>query len=222
MGAGSGPGWQGGAAGTQPGRHWAALSLVLCAASALAWWLPAPLLDWQPGLAWQEPWRAWTSAWVHWSPMHLGANLGAALVVGAFGWAAQVPPPATLAWLLAWPLTHWSLLLQPELAHYGGLSGMLHGGVAIVCAWLLATAAGVRRAIGAAVGLGLVLKLWSEEPWGTPLRHSAEWDIAVAPLAHTTGALAGLACAGALWSLLTLRRRRAGAASATARSAPRP
>lgn len=209
MGAGSGWSqlWQGGGAATHRGRHWAALSLALCAASVLAWWQPAPLLDWQPGLAWHQPWRAWTSAWVHWSTLHLGANLGAALVVGAFGWAAQVPPPATLAWLLAWPLTHWGLLLQPELAHYGGLSGMLHGGVAIVCAWLLATAGGARRAIGAVVGLGLLLKLLGEEPWGTPLRESAEWDIAVAPLAHATGALAGLACAGAVWALLALRRR---------------
>ena len=41
---------------------------------------------------------------------------------------------------------------------------------------------------------GLVIKLWTEQPWGPPLRHTAEWDIAVAPLAHATGALAGLLC----------------------------
>ena len=40
----------------------------------------------------------------------------------------------SLAWLLSWPLTQWGLMLQPELLHYGGLSGVLHGGAAIA-AW---------------------------------------------------------------------------------------
>ena len=30
-----------------------------------------------------------------------------------------------------------------------------------------------------------------EAPWGAPLRYPADWDIAVAPLAHATGAVAG-------------------------------
>jgi hypothetical protein len=130
--------------------------------------------------------------------MHLGANLLAAAVVGAYGYAARVPTPATLAWGVAWPLTQMGMLLLPELSrdllHYGGLSGMLHGGVAIVCAELLFKQRGARRWVGAAVSLGLVIKLVSEAPWGPVLRASAEWDIAVVPLAHSTGAVAGLLC----------------------------
>jgi rhomboid family GlyGly-CTERM serine protease len=180
---------------TRPGLAWVALAALLCGASALAWWLPAPLLDWQPGLAAAEPWRAWTAAWVHWTPLHLGSNLLAAAVVGAYGWAAAVPLRAALAWAAAWPLTQAGLWLEPALAHYGGLSGLLHGGVAIVCLWLvLDKASGRRRAIGAAVFVGLALKLLSEKPWGPALQHSAEWDLAVAPLAHFSGALAGLLC----------------------------
>jgi hypothetical protein len=75
---------------------------------------------------------------------------------------------------------------------------MLHGGVAIVSLWLLwADGPGParRRAVGAAVFAGLVIKLASEEPWGPALQRSAEWDIAVVPLAHASGALAGLLCA---------------------------
>lgn len=178
----------------RPGQAWLALAAALAAASVLAWWAPAWALDWQPALAAAEPWRAFSAAFVHWSPMHLGANLGAAAAVAAFGWAAKLPPRAALAWGVAWPLTHVGLLLRPELAHYGGLSGLLHGGVAVVVLWLLVQERGRRRAIGAMVGLGLAAKLWLEQPWGPVLRPAAGWDIALAPLAHATGAAAGLLC----------------------------
>lgn len=177
------------------GKAWLALSALLAGGSLLAWWLPAPVLDWQPALAWTEPWRMFSAVWVHWSPLHLGSNLLAAAVVAAYGWAARMPLRATLAYAAAWPLTQLGLLLRPELAHFGGLSGVLHGGVAVVSLWLLVTARGAWRAIGAAVMLGLVIKLASETPWGPALQRSAEWDIAVVPLAHSTGSLAGLLCA---------------------------
>jgi len=178
-----------------PGRAWLALAALLAAGSVLAWWLPAWALDWQPALAAAEPWRAWSAAFVHWSALHLRANLGATAAVAAFGWAARVPPRAALAWFAAWPLTHLGLWLRPELAHYGGLSGVLHGGVAVVVLWLLVAARGRRRAIGAMVGVGLLAKLLLEQPWGPVLQRPADWDIAVAPLAHATGAVAGLLCA---------------------------
>jgi hypothetical protein len=111
-----------------------------------------------------------------------------------------LPRQQTLAWLVAWPLSHALLLVRPELLHYGGLSGMLHGGVAITCLFLLGRTHGGRRVVGALVSLGLVIKLAGETPWGPALQRSEEWDIAVVPLAHTTGALAGLLCgAVALW-----------------------
>lgn len=178
----------------RPGQAWLALAAALAAASVLAWWAPAWALDWQPALAAAEPWRAFSAAFVHWSSLHLGANLGATAAVAAFGWAAKLPPRAALAWGVAWPLTHVGLLLRPELAHYGGLSGLLHGGVAVVVLWLLVQERGRRRAIGAMVGLGLAAKLWLEQPWGPVLRPAAGWDIALAPLAHATGAAAGLLC----------------------------
>ena len=186
-------------------RSWLFVTAVLMAGAVPAWWLPAAWLDWQPDIAAAQPWRAWSAAWVHWSPQHLGANLMAAAVVGAYGWAAKVPRSQALAWCAAWPLTHAFLLIKPELAHYGGLSGVLHAGVAIVCLWLLLRARGARRIVGAAVGLGLLIKLLSEQPWGPALQASAEWDISVAPIAHATGALAGLLC-GTVALLLTRKR----------------
>jgi rhomboid family GlyGly-CTERM serine protease len=186
-------------------RSWLIVTAVLMAGAVAAWWLPAAWLDWQPERALAQPWRAWSAAWVHWSPLHLGTNLMAAAVVGVYGWSAQVPRAQALAWCAAWPLTHAALSIKPDLAHYGGLSGVLHAGVAIVCLWLLVRARGARRAVGAAVGLGLLIKLLSEQPWGPALQTSAEWDISIAPIAHASGALAGLLC-GALALLLTRKR----------------
>ena len=190
-------------AGNREARSWLVLTALLMGGSLVAFSVPANWWDWQPALALVHPWRTVTAAWVHWSEQHLGANLLAAAVVGAYGWTAQLPRQLAWAWAAAWPLTHLGLLAQPELLHYGGLSGVLHGGVAIVCLHLLVRARGRRRWIGAGVALGLVIKLVSEKPWGAALQHSDDWDIAVAPLAHTTGALAGLLC-GSL-ALLLLR-----------------
>ncbi len=185
------------------GRTWAGFAAALLAASAVTWWLPANLLDWQPALAAAEPWRAWSAAFVHWSALHLGANALGAAVVAALGLAARLPVRATAAWFVAWPMTQWGLWLQPGLLHFGGLSGVLHAGVAVAALWLVVTQGGRRRAIGMAVAVGLGLKVLLEEPWGPPLRHGGGWDIATAPLAHATGALAGLLCAGLA---LALRR----------------
>ncbi len=179
-----------------PSRWWWRLAAAFAAASLLAWWLPAPLLDWQPALASSEPWRAFSAAFVHWSALHLGANLLGAAVVAALGLAARLPAAAAAAWLAAWPLTQSGLAVQPALLHYGGLSGVLHAGVAVAALWLLVRDSGRRRALGAAVMAGLVLKVVLEQPWGPPLRTGGGWDIATAPLAHASGLLAGLLCAG--------------------------
>lgn len=187
---------------------WLALTGVLIGGSVLAFAVPALWLDWQPAQALAQPWRAVTAAWVHWSEQHLGANLLAALVVGAYGRAAQLPRTQAWAWAAAWPLTHLGLLAKPDLLHYGGLSGVLHAGVAIVCLHLVLCTQGRRRFIGAGVALGLVVKLVSEKPWGAALQNSPDWDIAVAPLAHATGAVAGLLCGLVAWAWARREARR--------------
>ena len=171
----------------------------------VAWWLPAAWLDWQPHLAAAEPWRFVTAAWVHWSALHLGANLAGIAVLAALGQVARFPAAAAWAWAAAWPLAHAGLLVQPALAHYGGASGVLHAAVAVAVCWLVVRAAAGVRVVGAAVGAGLVVKLLAEQPWLGPLVQPRGWDIAVAPLAHVSGALAGLGCA--LCALVTLKWR---------------
>lgn len=176
-------------------RGWLALSAALAAAAAALWFAPRAALEWQPQLALFQPWRAWTAAFVHLTPWHLAANLFGCAVVAAFGVVARVPARATPAWLAAWPLTHVTLALQPRLTSYGGLSGVLHAGVAIAAWHLLRHEQGQRRAIGAAVLAGLVAKLVLEQPWAATAQAVPGWDFPVAPLAHLSGAAAGLLCA---------------------------
>ena len=176
-------------------RAWTGVAVLLGACALAGWALPRDALDWQPALAWCEPWRAVTAVGVHYSAQHLLANLAGTALAGALGAAAQAPARLAWAWLGAWPLTQFGLLVRPDLLHYGGLSGVLHAGVAAVVVWLLLTGTRAQRWVGAALLLGLVAKIAGETPWGDTLRHPAHWDFAVAPLAHATGAFAGALCA---------------------------
>jgi rhomboid family GlyGly-CTERM serine protease len=180
---------------TRGQQAWLQLCALLALLALALWFAPRQTLDWEPALALSQPWRAWSAAFVHWSAWHLGANLLGCVVVAAFGSAAAVPSSATWAWLAAWPLTHAALALQPALTRYGGLSGVLHAGVAIAAWHLIRHAQGRRRAVGVAVLGGLAIKLLAEQPWGAPLQLRPEWDFPVAPLAHASGVLTGLLCA---------------------------
>ena len=182
---------------------WWVVAVAFAGGALGGWGLPALRIDWQPALAASEPWRALSAAWVHWSALHLAANLAGTAGVALLGHYADLPRRAALAWLAAWPLTHLLLLAQPALAHYGGLSGVLHAGVAVAACWLCADGRRPQRRIGLAIGAGLLLKIGFERPWAGPLSQSAGWDIAIAPMAHAAGVLAGAACA-----LVALKWRR--------------
>lgn len=175
------------------GRRWIALAGLIFVATLLAQALPATALDWQPGLALRQPWRWWTALFVHYSLLHLGANLLGLLLVGALGASARVPAYVAAAWFAAWPLTHLALLVEPALRHYGGLSGVLHAAVAVVAVHLLTRRP--QRLIGGAILAGLAFKVLSESPWQGPVQHVDGWDIGVAPLAHACGLVAGALCA---------------------------
>ncbi|MEF7615110.1 rhombosortase [Aquincola sp. MAHUQ-54] len=192
----------------RPGAAWVLLCAALALGALAGALLPAPVLDWRPALAATEPWRAWTAAFVHLSPRHLVANLLGCAAVAAFGWMGGVPPRAALAWLLAWPLGHALLALQPALAFYGGLSGVLHGGAAIAALCVAAGPTRRERIVGALVFAGLLAKLVNEKPWLGPVRQVPGWDIPIAPIAHATGAAAAVACLAAVAAVQALHRRR--------------
>jgi len=189
-----------------PARHWLRLCAALGALSLLAGALPTGLLDWQPGLAAAQPWRAVTAAFVHWTPLHLAANLAGCAVLGLLGWRARLGARAALAGLLALPLVQLGLLLWPALQRYGGLSGELHALAAIAALALLARQ-GRERLIGGAIGLGLLIKLLLEDPLGAPLRLTPGFDFPVAPFAHLSGAVAGSFAWGLTIALMNRQTR---------------
>ena len=158
------------------------------AGPAAAW---APLLEWRAADAWRQPWRAWTGALVHYSPQHLAANLAGCAVVAAFGMAARLPARALLAAAAAWPLTQVLLLWAPSLSRYGGLSGLLHAAVAVAAVALVVGGAVGQRWIGAAVWVGLLVKVLLEAPWTGAVQTVPGWDIPVAVAAHASGLISG-------------------------------
>jgi len=171
---------------------WCGVAALLAVGALLAHGRLSDAIDWQPALAWTQPWRLWSAAWVHFSDLHLQANLAGALLVALLGIAADVPMRAAMAWLVAWPLTQLGLLAQPALAHFGGLSGVLHAGVAVVAALLIIEGPRRRRWLGVALLAGLAIKLLTETPWGAPVQQRDGLDVAVAPLSHVTGVVSGL------------------------------
>jgi rhomboid family GlyGly-CTERM serine protease len=174
------------------GRLWLTVCSLLALgmfAGALApssWW------SWQPALAASEPWRWWTAAFVHFSGAHFTGNLMALAAVALFGRAARVPAALTLAWLAAWPLTHLALLARPDLPLYGGLSGVLHAGVAVSALFVARRGVGTARRIGWIVLIGLAVKVAWETPWGPTLREDDWTGVPVVPWVHAAGLLAGL------------------------------
>lgn len=192
----------------RPGVAWAALALLMAAASVLATRVPAGALEWQAMRAWSEPWRWWSAAFVHLSLLHLAANLAGCTVVGAFGWAARLPPRWAWAWIGAWPVTHLALLAVPGLTRYGGLSGLLHAGVAVAAAGAACTGDRRARTVALLVLAGLTAKVLIERPWAGPVQSWPGWDIAIVPAAHAAGAIAGLA-AGLVACATTRARRHA-------------
>ena len=111
-------------------RAWPLLCALLGAASVAVWLAtgaaaqeplsPAALL-WHPAAWWQRPWTLWTAALVHLTGVHLAANLLALGAVAVLGRALDAGRPATLALLVAWPLTTLTLLAWPQVGGYGGL-----------------------------------------------------------------------------------------------------
>lgn len=193
-------------AGPDP-QAWWALCALLAVGALLGWFVEPAAWNWRPNLALAQPWRWWTAAWVHLSGLHLAANLAGLALTAALGRYGGAGRADALAWALAWPLTHLALSLQPSLGAYGGLSGVLHAGVAIVALRLALHTPPARRLIGLALLAGLAIKLLLEQPWQGALRRTPDWDFAVAPAAHVAGTVAGALCA-LVGALLAARARR--------------
>lgn len=154
--------------------------------------LPAKLVLRPDQRGHQPLWSWWATAWLHGSEVHLWRNLFGAGLLVLMGALSKVTPRDTLAWCIAWPLTHLGMLLEPSLTSYVGLSGVLHAGVAIVAlANLHHPCRHSHRVVGIVLLGWLIGKLFMENPWAHHLVLSEASAINVAPWAHLSGALAG-------------------------------
>ena len=145
----------------------------------------------------QSPLSLWTCAWLHANTRHLVANLAGLTLILSLGWILKLPPRAALAWLLAWPITHLALLLDPRLDTYYGLSGVLHAGLSIIATSLITQANPDRAAKGTALYgwallLGMLAKCWLENPDWQALLPRPGLGMNAAPMSHWAGTLVGI------------------------------
>ena len=149
----------------------------------------------------QNPLNWWTCVWLHANTRHLAANLGGLALILSLGWILKLPRRAALAWLLAWPLTHLALLLDPRLDTYYGLSGVLHAGLSIAATTLIVQPDRARRwatTYGWALLVGMLAKCWLENPDWQALLPRPGLDMNAAPMSHWAGTLVGI---GITWTL---------------------
>jgi rhomboid family GlyGly-CTERM serine protease len=189
------------AAGGRDLLAWPLLCALLGAASVAVWLasgaaahepLPPAALLWHPTAWWHRPWTLWTAALVHLSGVHLAANLLALGAVAVLGRALDAGRPATLAMLVAWPLTTLTLLAWPQVGSYGGLSGLIHAQVLVL--WSLLAIKKIASPLAMALLLGTAFKLLMEHAWTQPQAFDPNWGFNVVYAAHLGGALVGAGC----------------------------
>jgi rhomboid family GlyGly-CTERM serine protease len=140
-------------------------------------------------------WRLFTAPLVHFSVSHLGWNL---LVFGVAGWAVQRAGyryfwlVCALACGLPGPIY---LLTAPELAMYGGLSGVATAAVVFFCACSFFKLP-KNRPIWLAILVLTGAKLMVEAVWGMPVFVQADSvSFRVLPSVHVVGYLGAIAVA---------------------------
>ena len=151
-------------------------------------WLAWDALGWP-----REPWTLWTAAWVHSSGGSLGGNLAALAALAVLGTAIGAGRTATLALLLAWPLTTLSLVLWPQVGSYTGLGGPIHAAAAVLAVHVARRTAA--RPLAALLFGGIALKLLAERAWIQPVAFDPSWGANIVYAAHLAGTLIGAACA---------------------------
>lgn len=144
-----------------------------------------------------QAWRLVTAMWVHLSWTHWLANSMAMAGLVLLGTAAALPVRQLVGTVLICGVAVTAALLRvPEVAWYAGLSGALHG-VALWLGIVLATRAGEPtiaqhwRWLGVLMCGGVLVKLWLEHSWLSPLVHDPDWGFGVARIAHALGAISG-------------------------------
>ncbi len=180
-------------------QTWGACAGVVALSAAFSFvpWLHAVGLYQRDAVRAGQWWRLVTAMWVHLNMWHWLAD-GMAAVGLVLLLVRVLRPQAIVGVLVACGvLVQMVLLNQPAVQWYGGLSGALHG----LAAWgglrLLQPAAeaaddGFSRWIGVALCVGVLVKVWLEQSWLSPIVYDPHWGFGVVRIAHAVGAVSGL------------------------------
>lgn len=179
-------------------RSWATLALALTALviAALPEWRDA-LLYRRTELATGQLWRLWTGHLVHFGWRHLAADLAVFTAAGI--WLESFAPRTARLFLVLAPPALSALLFvaDPQLAFYGGLSGVAVGLLVLLALVQLRRDHAAARWTWYAVLALVAGKVAFEALTDTPLVSDFGPDIKVSTLAH----LGGAACALLAWPL---------------------
>ncbi|HVE77555.1 MAG TPA: rhombosortase [Gemmatimonadaceae bacterium] len=208
-----------------PGGRGVATGLVL-AAALVAWLAPAVgdalVLD-RDAVRGGELWRVATGSLVHFSASHLGYNL---LAVGLAGWLLEARGRRVAPLLIASAIGVGAavMMFAPELARYGGLSGVAYALVVTVALDALGDAGAWRR-LGATTLAAAGGKLAWE--WGAGVYVLVDADAAgfvPVPVSHAAGAVVAAAMwvAGSIGTDRRALRAPRGSATLAPTGSPKP
>jgi len=138
-------------------------------------------------------WHLWSGHLVHFSAGHLGWDLLAVTLAGAWIERAQFRGGRWL-WVLAPPMISLILLIgEPELERYGGLSAMATAAVVFACLGELRRPEACRSFWWVILAL-VVLKVgWEFATGETIFTHFDGSSVRTVPLSHAAGAVVALA-----------------------------
>ncbi len=200
------------------------LTPLLTALAVLVWYTPGLSDAWryEQARGLDQAWRLLTCHWVHWTGGHLFWSGGAFLVLGAaceeLGRWRYLVCVAASAVLIPAGLAYWT----PDLATYGGLSGIDSAFFGMLAVAMARDSLAARRWYGVAlVGLlcvGFAVKIGYEMVTGTAAFVGPTDAMVPVPLAHIIGMVVGLAVgAGGWWADRAAKRETWGGAVPDAR-----
>ena len=178
---------------------WAACAGVAALSAAFSFvpWLYAVGLYQRDAVRTGQWWRIVTAMWVHLDQWHWLADAMAA--AGLILLLARVLRPQVIVGVLVacGVLVQVALLNQPTVQWYGGLSGALHGlaawgGLRLLRPSTDAAEDRFSRWIGVALCAGVLVKVWLEQSWLSPIAFDPHWGFGVVRIAHAFGAASGL------------------------------
>ena len=185
------------------GRRWPCASLLLTVAAVLAYFAPGVSQAWayERGSGLSEAWRYITCHWVHWSGEHLMWSGGVFLVLSVAAEDIGRRLYGTCVFISTLLIPMGLRLGSPELATYGGLSGIDSALFGLLAVSIVRDSIAARKWTGAiVVGLlsaGFTAKIGFEIATGGAVFVNSTANMVPVPLAHiigvATGVLIGLA-----------------------------